>query len=42
MLRLLTVGLANPALVSTISKASECPARRSDSSVATQLRRDQP
>src|SRR5271157_2152244 len=42
VLRLLTGGLADAPLVSTISKASEFPARISDSSVATLLRRDQP
>src|SRR5271157_3876315 len=42
VLRLLTGGLADAPLVSTISKYSEFPARRSDSSVATQLRRDPP
>src|SRR5208337_2655285 len=40
VLQLLTVGLADAPLVSTILKYSESPARRSDSSVATQLRRD--
>ena len=42
VLRLLTGGLADAPLVSTISKYSKFPARRSGSSVATQLRREPP